>query len=188
MTCQPPDGWPKPNVYWLIQGIDGGIKSINNSRMTVDPEGNLWFSNITRYDASSDFFYACAATSVFRNEYKLGNRVLLEVTPAYSFHKSSKFEPIEQYVSRKNEVALRGKKIELFCIYGGTPLPQIVWSKDGKILQASDRVVQGNYGKSLIIRHATFQDKGTYTCEASNGVGNMKSHSIALDVLGKDLN
>lgn len=19
LTCQPPDGWPKPNVYWLIQ-------------------------------------------------------------------------------------------------------------------------------------------------------------------------
>lgn len=21
LTCQPPDGWPKPNVYWLIQVI-----------------------------------------------------------------------------------------------------------------------------------------------------------------------
>lgn len=34
--------------------------------MTLDPEGNLWFSNVTRYDASEDFAYACAATSVFR--------------------------------------------------------------------------------------------------------------------------
>jgi len=34
--------------------------------MTLDPEGNLWFSNVTRYDASEEFAYACAATSVFR--------------------------------------------------------------------------------------------------------------------------
>jgi len=34
--------------------------------MTLDPEGNLWFSNVTRFDASEDFAYACAATSVFR--------------------------------------------------------------------------------------------------------------------------
>lgn len=50
----------------ILQNTDGGIKSINNSRMTLDPEGNLWFSNVTRLDASDDFTYACAATSVFR--------------------------------------------------------------------------------------------------------------------------
>ena len=53
-------------TFSLFQNTDGGIKSINNSRMTLDPEGNLWFSNVTRYDASEDFAYACAATSVFR--------------------------------------------------------------------------------------------------------------------------
>lgn len=183
LTCQPPDGWPKPNVYWLIQNIDGGIKSINNSRMTLDPEGNLWFSNVTRQDASNDFYYACAATSVFRNEYKLGNRVLLRVQPNGVSAAQNRHEPEKQYVTRKNEVALRGKKVELFCIYGGTPLPQIVWSKDGTILQSSDRVTQGNYGKSLIIKHTTFEDRGSYTCEASNGVGSAKSNSIHLDVL-----
>lgn len=183
LTCQPPDGWPKPNVYWLIQNLDGGIKSINNSRMTLDPEGNLWFSNVTRNDASDDFYYACAATSVFRNEYKLGNRVLLKVQQTGITASQNRHEPVKQYVTRKNEVALRGKKIELFCIYGGTPLPQIVWSKDGVVLQSSDRITQGNYGKSLIIRHVTFDDRGAYTCEASNGVGSAKSNSVSLDVL-----
>ena len=47
--------------------------------MTVDPEGNLWFSNVTRKDASNDFFYACSAASYFRSEYKVGNRVVLQV-------------------------------------------------------------------------------------------------------------
>lgn len=100
--------------------MDGGIKSINNSRMTLDPEGNLWFSNVTRYDASDDFYYACAATSVFRNEYKLGNKVVLNVIPNGISASLNRHEPEKQYVSRKNEVALRGKKVELYCIYGGT--------------------------------------------------------------------
>lgn len=55
----------------LLQNSDGGIKSINNSRMTLDPEGNLWFSNVTRHDASDEFAYACAATSIFRYVYIL---------------------------------------------------------------------------------------------------------------------
>ena len=39
----------------------------------------MWFSNVTRNDASNEFFYACSAASYFRNEYKLGNRVVLQV-------------------------------------------------------------------------------------------------------------
>jgi len=39
--------------------------------MTLDPEGNLWFSNVTRYDTSDGFTYSCAATSLFRYTYIL---------------------------------------------------------------------------------------------------------------------
>jgi neuronal cell adhesion protein len=52
----------------VVQNSDGGIRSINNSRITLDPEGNLWFSNVTREDMSEDFYYACSATSIFRYE------------------------------------------------------------------------------------------------------------------------
>lgn len=182
LQCQPPDGWPKPSVYWLIQMEDGGIKSINNSRMTLDPEGNLHFSNVTRFDSSDGFHYACAATSVFRNEYKLGNYVYLDVVQTGISPTQNRFPPTLQYVSRKNEVALHGKRVELFCIYGGTPLPQTIWSKDGRPIHWNDRLTQGNYGKSLVIRHAEFEDAGSYTCEVSNGVGNAQSYSIHLMV------
>lgn len=64
------------------------------------------------------------------------------------------------------------------------PLPQTVWSKNGQPIQSSDRITQGNYGKSLIIKHVNFEDAGAYTCEASNGVGEAKSYSINLEVMG----
>ena len=48
--------------------------------MTVDPEGYLHFSNVTKKDNSDEFLYACSASSGFRNEIKLGNRVFLQVS------------------------------------------------------------------------------------------------------------
>ncbi|XP_015125416.1 neuroglian isoform X2 [Diachasma alloeum] len=183
MTCQPPDGWPKPNVYWLIQEMTGIIKSINNSRMTLDPEGNLWFSNVTRDDASDEFYYACAATSLYRKEYKVGNRFLLNVISSGASASQNKHELVRQYLSRKNEVALRGKKIELYCIFGGTPLPETIWMKNGVRIKPNDRVRHGNYGKSLIITRTDFGDEGAYTCEVSNGVGKAATHSMDLKVM-----
>lgn len=150
--------------------------------MTLDPEGNLWFSNVTRQDASDNFYYACSATSLFRNEYKLGSRVLLKVIPSGNSASQNRYQPTRQYVSRRNEVALRGKKVELFCIYGGTPLPQIIWSKNGRPISWSDRIQQGNYGKSLIIKHTATEDQGAYTCESSNGAGPAQSYSINLEI------
>jgi neuronal cell adhesion molecule len=120
LTCEPPDGHPSPKVYWMLQGEQGQLKTINNSRMTLDPEGNLWFSNVTRYDASEDYAYTCAAKSIFRNEYKLGNKVYLQVKPTGISPALNKHEPVRQYTTRRVEKGLKGKRVELYCIYGGT--------------------------------------------------------------------
>ena len=55
-------------------------------------------------------------------------------------------EPTKQYVTDKNEVAYRGKDLRLWCIFGGTPLPTITWTRIGKELQ-EDRILYENYGK-----------------------------------------
>ena len=70
----------KEGICFLFQSTNGALKTINSSRLTVDVEGNLWFSNVTRNDMSDEFLYACSAASYFRNEYKLGNRVFLQVS------------------------------------------------------------------------------------------------------------
>ena len=96
----------------------------------------------------------------------------------------NKHEPVQQYVTRRNEVAFRGKEKRLWCIFGGTPLPEIRWRKKGGALPWG-RSTYDNYGKTLIIKHVDFEDSGDYTCEASNGVGLAKSYSINLEVLAK---
>ncbi|XP_047984699.1 neuroglian-like [Leguminivora glycinivorella] len=185
LTCQPPDGYPKPLVLWLLINIDQGtLKTANNSRITCDPEGNLWFSNVTRKDSieTTNFAYICAVKSFFRWEYKLGNKVFLTVTHKSGSEMLNRSPPVKQYTTKSHEVALRGKNVELYCIFGGTPLPEIVWKKDGQTILWSDRVKQINYGKTLVINPVTYEDEGAYTCEASNGVGSAQSHSINLSV------
>ncbi|GIY13215.1 neuroglian [Caerostris extrusa] len=186
LSCKPPTGYPKPTIFWIIQSNTGALHSINSykilmqARITVDPEGGLHFTNVTQEDALEDAQYACSATSMFRNEYKLGNKIMLRVEAA-GIPGQNEVPPTKLYVSPPNIVALRDQKLELSCIFGGTPLPQIVWSKKGGSLQ-SNRVTYTNYGKTLKIRRADFQDEGTYVCTASNGVGNPKSQSMAVTV------
>lgn len=117
-----------------------------------------------------------------RNEYKLGNKVYLDVIATGSAAAQNRHEPVSQYVSRKNAVAHRGKSIELWCVFGGTPLPQIRWTKEGAALPAG-RTTYSSYGKTLIIKSVDSEDAGNYECEASNGVGLAKSYSISLQVL-----
>ena len=86
-------------------------RSITFFRLTVDPEGKLWFSNVTLSDTSDDFLYACSAASYFRNEYKIGNRVHLNVIPRDSYnYGSNTHQPVLQYVNKRNDIAYRGKE------------------------------------------------------------------------------
>ncbi|KAG4070890.1 hypothetical protein HA402_011116 [Bradysia odoriphaga] len=59
-----------------------------------------------------------------------------------------------------------------------------MWTKNRETIHWNDRIRQGNYGKSLIIDNAKFDDAGSYTCEVSNGVGNAQIHLINLEVHG----
>lgn len=56
---------------------------------------------------------------IFRQEYKLGNRVLLKVISKSIPASQNKYAPVQQYVTRKTEVALKDKEVVLYCIFGG---------------------------------------------------------------------
>jgi len=179
LECRPPTATPKLQIRWLIKSLAGGIKSINNPRITCGPDGNLWFSNVTNDDVSNEFYYACAVASTFRNEYKIQQRVLLSITPTSEAHQ---YPMTFQYANSYNLVALRGHKTELFCIYGGTPQPQIRWTRNEVPIKLSKQITEGNHGKSLIIQSTSAEDAGMYRCIASNGGVTEITYAIALTV------
>lgn len=57
---------------------------------------------------------------IIRSEYKLSKHVKINVIQNAETYVKNKYPLIQQYVSRRNEVALLNKNVELFCIYGGT--------------------------------------------------------------------
>lgn len=89
--------------------------------------------------------------------------------------------PEAQYLSPPLVPALRGQKLLLHCIYGGTPLPDVVWRKKGGSLEGN-RFSYQNFGKTLVIFKVDDQDEGTYECTASNGHGSQLSHAITVTV------
>jgi len=56
----------------------------------------------------------------YRNEIKVGNKVVLKVQSTGSAQGQNKVSPVQQYVTRRKEVAYRDKTAHLYCIYGGT--------------------------------------------------------------------
>jgi len=179
IECSPPSGYPKPIIFWMILSSSGALHSINSSRLTVDPEGKLHFSNVTKSDQLENALYACSATSYHRTEYKVGRKTKL-IVQHRSAGLANHHAPVAQYLSPPQVQALRGQKLVLHCIYGGTPLPEIIWKKKGGSLEGN-RISYINFGKTLVIHHVDEQDEGTYECTAS-GHGSQLSHAMQVSV------
>lgn len=180
IECNPPSGYPKPIIFWMILSNSGALHSINSSRLTVDPEGKLHFSNVTRSDQLDNALYACSATSYHRTEYKVGRKTKL-IVQSRSTGLVNHHAPEAQYLSPPQVQVLRGQKLVLHCIYGGTPLPDVTWRKKGGSLEGN-RISNQNFGKTLIINKVDEQDEGTYECTASNGHGSQLSHAMQVSV------
>ena len=61
------------------------------------------------------------------------------------------------------------------CYLRGDPQVSVNWTKDGVLISKNN---------TLVIRKATFEDKGYYECTAKNDYGEAKS-SFWIDVAGK---
>ena len=61
------------------------------------------------------------------------------------------------------------------CYFRGDPQVSVYWTKDGVLISKNN---------TLVIRKATFKDKGYYECTAKNDYGEANS-SFWIDVTGK---
>lgn len=73
--------------------------------------------------------------------------------------------------------ALINFDISLECVAFGSPRPDIVWYKDGIKIEPDDRRISTQVGTlcRLIIKDVKEEDKGRYTCEATNKEGRVST-------------
>ncbi|KAK6109169.1 Immunoglobulin I-set domain family protein [Brugia pahangi] len=90
-----------------------------------------------------------------------------------------------------DKTALAGKEVKLKCRILGDPQPQIVWMKDGAMINTNRRqkleFIENGWC-SLTIFNCTAEDTGFYLCTASNVLGTESSHLMltVAEIAGPD--
>ncbi|WAR30600.1 HMCN1-like protein [Mya arenaria] len=69
-----------------------------------------------------------------------------------------------------NKAVTIAERVVLACSVGGDPPPEVMWLKDGRQVQLSERIRKLSNG-SLVIYRSTSSDAGQYKCVATNDVG-----------------
>ena len=82
-----------------------------------------------------------------------------------------------------------GKNTVLTCLVSGIPTPDITWLKDGTVLSTNDHIVISLISSNesqLVILEATFDDAGSYTCNASSIGGTAAmTHFVQVEGIGR---
>ena len=87
-----------------------------------------------------------------------------------------------------DQQAVEGKLVRFDCLVGGRPEPEVNWYRDGRLVLDTDRfkVVVNEGGVHALMIMAVYPcDTGTYTCVASNPVGE-SSFTVRLVVVEKE--
>ncbi|KAL1006152.1 hypothetical protein UPYG_G00068510 [Umbra pygmaea] len=134
----------------------------------VQTAGVLHFSKVTRDDAGN---YTCIASNSLQGQ--ITAPVQLTVAVYITFNRKPEKTSI-----------YKGQSTILHCQATGDPQPVIQWKKKDKFLESRKSRFQTMPNGSLVIRDASTEDSGIYTCIAGNSC-NIGHTSAELNVLDK---
>uniref|UniRef100_A0A452T9R4 Contactin 2 n=1 Tax=Ursus maritimus TaxID=29073 RepID=A0A452T9R4_URSMA len=161
LPCNPPAHYPGLSYRWLLNEFPNFIPT-DGRHFVSQTTGNLY---IARTNASDLGNYSCLATShmdfstksVFSKFAQLN--LAAEDTRLFAPSIKARF-PAETY-------ALVGQQVTLECFAFGNPVPQIKWRKVDGSLSPQWATAE----PTLQIPSVSFEDEGTYECEAENSKG-----------------
>ncbi|XP_030830076.1 striated muscle preferentially expressed protein kinase isoform X2 [Strongylocentrotus purpuratus] len=160
-------GDPKPKVVWMRE--EEILKNSDNLKVSSQANG-VCSLDIVKVTSSEIGEYRCIAT----NEHgEASCRLYLDVAEPPHF--------VETYKDTEGTI---GQSIRLECSIDGIPEPEVIWSKDGKVIEDFERYqffYEGEEGFALEINNFDKEDCGVYTLEASNIAGSV-SHSAEIYV------
>nr|2OM5_A Chain A, Contactin 2 [Homo sapiens] len=161
LPCNPPAHYPGLSYRWLLNEFPNFIPT-DGRHFVSQTTGNLY---IARTNASDLGNYSCLATShmdfstksVFSKFAQLN--LAAEDTRLFAPSIKARF-PAETY-------ALVGQQVTLECFAFGNPVPRIKWRKVDGSLSPQWTTAE----PTLQIPSVSFEDEGTYECEAENSKG-----------------
>ncbi|XP_026768070.3 hemicentin-1 isoform X3 [Pangasianodon hypophthalmus] len=156
------EGSPAPTVSW---SRNGQLLPPITAWVTVLPSGSLKIRNVQLNDSN---IYTCTAENpagVNTLTYSLQVQVPLRIVGQQ-----------EEEVS-----AVEGHMASLLCDVQTHPAPEIIWTRDGQLLQLGSGVRLLSGGKMLQISRVQQRDAGQYVCTATSSAG-QDQKSIMLNV------
>ncbi|XP_012542170.2 titin isoform X3 [Monomorium pharaonis] len=154
-------GNPLPTVQWYKNDVN-----IDNSPDYIitfnNGEAILKFNEVSLEDKGS---YTCKATNQWG---QLSTSGFLSVKPAQISAKEPYF-----VIPLSNVMVRVGQRVKLECEANGDPIPELIWTHDGKLIEESKyHKIQTDGGRtSLTITEAFPKNAGSYMVTANNKTG-----------------
>ncbi|XP_075052196.1 neurofascin isoform X7 [Mixophyes fleayi] len=174
LQCNPPPSLPPPVIFWMSSSME---PITQNRRVSQGLNGDLYFSNVLREDALTD--YSCNARSHFTHTIQQKNAYTLKVLTTREVPERTPTFLLPTGTS-STKLVLRDEDLLLECIASGVPTPEIMWYKKGGELP-SQKLKFENFNKTLRIAPVSEEDSGEYFCQASNRMGSIR-HTISVRV------
>uniref|UniRef100_A0AAR2JI70 Roundabout, axon guidance receptor, homolog 1 (Drosophila) n=1 Tax=Pygocentrus nattereri TaxID=42514 RepID=A0AAR2JI70_PYGNA len=157
-------GNPQPAIFWQREGSQNLLFSYQppqpSSRFSVSQTGDLTIMDVQRSDGG---LYSCQALNIAGS---VITKALLEVTDVVS----DRPPPVIRQGPENQTVAVDGTVV-LNCIATGTPMPTLLWRKDGMLVSTHDSRISQLDSGALQIRYTKLGDTGVYTCVATSPSG-----------------
>ncbi|XP_015198174.2 neurofascin homolog (chicken) a isoform X21 [Lepisosteus oculatus] len=158
------NGSPKPTIQWLVNGEPIQSAPPNPSREVVGD--TIIFRSV---QIGSSAVYQCNASN--GHGYLLANGFvsILDMQPRMLGPKNQLIKVIEN------------NRTFLDCPFFGSPLPELRWFKNGQGSNLDGGQYRVYSNGTLEIRRTRPEDQGTYTCVATNILGNAENQ-VRLEV------
>nr|XP_015198174.1 PREDICTED: neurofascin isoform X21 [Lepisosteus oculatus] len=158
------NGSPKPTIQWLVNGEPIQSAPPNPSREVVGD--TIIFRSV---QIGSSAVYQCNASN--GHGYLLANAFvsILDMQPRMLGPKNQLIKVIEN------------NRTFLDCPFFGSPLPELRWFKNGQGSNLDGGQYRVYSNGTLEIRRTRPEDQGTYTCVATNILGNAENQ-VRLEV------
>ncbi|XP_033014657.1 hemicentin-1-like [Lacerta agilis] len=164
------------SYYWLngsqlIEGGDHIFLDDNNQRLILNP--------VTRND---DANYTCFGNNSFSGNSKLSSTLTTSTawpSPTCGFPIFASDGPENTTINPQEPVYRDQSTLNLSCSANSNPPASYSWYHNEKLLEAQNE-------SQLLISHLSLNDAGKYTCNATNDVTGLFSHtSLEISVLGE---
>ncbi|XP_068622932.1 hemicentin-1-like [Battus philenor] len=158
ITCRLIKGNPDPKITWQYR--NGKATEFQGLEHNIVVSDDGYEVNIPNATLGHEGLYRCTAENIIGSDF-YETQLIVQYPPELKLLDASE---------RSQVVVAADEKVVLNCSAVGNPPPIVVWTKDGRPVAYSKNLYVKDENR-LAIENATVFHSGTYSCNASSGLG-----------------